>query len=204
MRKLLKSYEFLNLRDGAEMAGEREELHFVLCCVDATRADDVQRVAARLNEVTSPFARALVYVTAPDLLGREPMLLFQELGARWIAKGPMRNEELKERLKRACLETHQMGSLEAYEADIDKALHQRDKEGLRRSIERLKELPSAGEDVLRLMAMAHMGLGDTKRGEIYLKKLLQANPQNLWAANTLGRHYLRTGMVAEGIEVLER
>jgi len=75
---------------------------------------------------------------------------------------------------------------------------------MKRVIEKLGALPVQSEEILRLTAIACMYANEIKPAENHLKRLLQQNPQNLWAANSLGRLYLRSGRIQDGIDVLQR
>ena len=65
-------------------------------------------------------------------------------------------------------------------------------------------MPRESEESVRLLAIAFIDLHDFKKSEVYLRKLLNINPQNLWAANTLAKQYLRSGRAALGIEIMQK
>lgn len=204
IRKLIKSFSFLHARDIRELSQARFEMHFVLVGVDATTTRGLQACAQLFDMVESSLAQKIVYVAAPDALGQEQLLFFQEIGVRYVASGYNRNEDVKEHLKRICLETHQTGSLEAFAGDVERAHKASDLVGLRKVIGKMEDLAVKSEEALRLLAIACMHANVQKKAETYLRRMLQSNPQNLWAANMLGKSFLRAGRIAEGVEILQR
>lgn len=203
IKKLLKGYYFLNLRDGKELGANRPDQHFVVFACDFTSPAKMQEVAKVFGAIESPSAYGLLYIVQPNELSREQLLFAQEVGIRYVAAGPGKNDELKEHLKRVCVETHQVGSLKAFEDEIDAAYRHNKFDDLQKTLEKLKALPES-EDGLRLMAVNAMYLNDLRRAEGYLRRLLMLNNQNLWAANTLGKLFLRSGKAAMGVEVLSK
>src|SRR5690606_997783 len=91
-----------------------------------------------------------------------------------------------------------------FEAEIAAAVRVNDFKYLAKLIERIHAETSENEDSLRLLALANERLGRFNRAEHHLKKILAMNTQSLWAANSLGKLYLRTGRPDEGIEILQR
>jgi tetratricopeptide (TPR) repeat protein len=152
----------------------------------------------------SPLAHRVVYVMAPDELSSEKLLFAQEIGARFVCFGPGKNDELKEYLKRVCTELHKVGSLYAIEEELEVAIGVRNFATVKNISDKLRGLSLDSEEVLRLLCTASLFINDAKRLEVYLKRLLGINSQHLWAANTLGKLYLRTGKAAQGMEVLQR
>lgn len=203
IRKLLKGYYFLNLRDGKDLGSVRDDQHFVVFAADFTSTARMQEVAKAFGSIESPMAYGLLYLVQPNELSREQLLFAQEIGIRYVAAGPGKNDEFKEHIKRVCIESHQVGSLKAYEDEIEVAYRTHNMATLHKTLDRLKALPET-EDGLRLLAINSMYLNDLRRAEGYLRKLLLLNNQNLWAANTLGKLFLRSGKAAQGIEVLSK
>lgn len=204
VQKLLKGYYFLHLKAFKELPSWRDDTHFVLAAVDFTDSAKMQAVARLFSDLKSPLAHGLLYAVAPNDLTREQLLFAQEIGARYVAAGPGKNDELKEYLKRLCLEAHQVGSLAAYEDELEAGYASHDHAAVLRVVEKLRAIPHESEEATRLIAIAYMNVGDLKRAEASLRKLLVINPQNLWAANHLGRLFLRSGRGAQGIEVLQK
>lgn len=204
IRKLLKGYYFLNPREGRQLPSQHEETHFIVAAIDFSVSAQMQAVARIFQEMTSATAVRLIYAVAPVELTREHLLFSQEVGARYVAHGMSRGDDLKEHIKRLCVENHHAGALAPYEADIDRAYRAHDMSSMRRVIDKLTHLPVQSEEILRLMAIASLHVNEVKQAEKHLKRLLQQNPQNLWAANALGRLYLRSGRIQDGIDVLQR
>lgn len=205
VQKLVKGYYFLHPKDIKLLTAEdRQDTFFVVAAVDFSQPTKMQDVARIFSQITAPLACRLIYSVAPQELSREALLFAQEIGARYVAVGPGKNDEIKDYLKRICTEAHQVGSLAAFEEELTAAYRSGDKAGALRVIDKLKALPHESEDASRLLAVAYLHSNDLKRAEVYLKRLLAVNPQNLWAANNLGRLMLKSGRAAQGIEILEK
>ncbi len=204
LKKVLKTFNFLVPRSGRDYSSTREETHFLVAAVDFRAPAQVQAYVRLFSELSSALAHKIAFVIDPDTVTREQMLLFSEIGVRFTAFGLRRTDDLKDYIKRVCVEAQQVGSLDREAIELEQARKKPDVYALRRIADRLKNIPVQTEEVHRMIAVAAVAGGDLKRAEIHLKKLLHVNPQNLWAANTLGRMYIKSGRVGEGVEVLER
>lgn len=204
VRRLLQGFEFLTVRDGRYASHSGEAEHFVLGAVDFDSTEALQELARSFNEVKAVSAHKIIYASAPEKLAESHLLFAYEIDARFVAYGSDRNEELKTYIKRLCREAGETGSLKEYAEDLETARRSGDGNGLKKVLEKLKQLPGNSEEVTRLLAKAYVILNDWKSAEKTLKKLLRLNPQDLWAANALGRMYLRSGRTQAGIDVLGR
>jgi tetratricopeptide (TPR) repeat protein len=200
----LKGYYFLNIRSGQDYSGFRKNMHFMLGAVDFTNSIKVQKIARKFAEFTSPVVHKLLYAAAPNVLTQEHLLFAREIGCRFVFSGATKNDDFKEYLKRVCLESSQNGSLAELEEEWVRSRAAGNKTLMQKVIEKIKNLPRESEESNRLLAIAHIDLYDFKKSEIYLRKLLKINPQNLWAANTLAKQYLRSGRAALGIEIMQK
>lgn len=199
-----KGYYFLNPRPGADYGGFRQEMHFVIAVVDFNNTIKTQQVSRLFSAITSSHAHKLLYVAAPADLGQEHLLFARELGIRFVFSGKTKNDELKEYLKRVCIESSEVGSVTDLEEDIERARIGSNKLQLQKIIDKIRSLPRETEDSLRLLVLAYGELHDYKRTESCLRRLLGINPQNLWAANSLAKLYLRSGRAALGIEMMQK
>jgi tetratricopeptide (TPR) repeat protein len=200
----LKGYYFLNIRAGQDYSGFRKEMHFVVGVVDFTNMASVQKIARKFAEFTSPVVHKLLYAPAPNVLSQEHLLFSREIGCRYIFSGATKNDDFKEYLKRTCLESSQTGSLSELEEEWVKTKAVGNKALMLKVIDKIKNLPRESEESIRLLAIASIDLHDFKKAETYLRKLLTINSQNLWAANTLAKQYLRSGRAALGIELMQK
>lgn len=180
-----------------------QELYFIVYVIDLGIGKEVQEMVANLGDLLSPAANKVVYAVAPEILSQEMMLLLQELGCHYVAFGPDRDHDLIAHLRRIYEERQSLGQLDAEILTIEKCRPGSDASAVRQTLESLRQRP-AGEAVLRLIALGSLSIGETRRAEVALKGLLQLNPQNLWAANQLGKLYLRTDRAALGIETLRK
>lgn len=201
--KLLKPYYFLNPRTNKDLTVGRIEPHFIVVFADLSTPAAMQEVHKTFIATDGPLAHKIVYVLAPEALSREQLLFCQEIGARFVCAGETKNDDLRDHLRRICIEYHQTGSVDPIEEEIETAARAHDREGLHKLALRLRDMPET-EDVLRLQINVHQHLTDLRRVEAALKRLLQINPQNLWAANALGKLYLRSGRGLEGLEILRK
>jgi tetratricopeptide (TPR) repeat protein len=203
-RRMIRGFHFLSPRDGTPPEAPPGEIHFVVAVVDLTEPAQVARAARELDAFRSTLAHRIIVATSPDIPGKQHLLLAQELGVRLVASGPGREAQLKDYLKRICLEAHQTGTIAPLAQELAAAEAAGDLAAAERVLDKLKTWNNDGEELTRLRALAALAARQLKRAEGYLKRLLAINPQNLWAANTLGKLYLRAGDGARGIEVLAR
>lgn len=204
IEELLSKQPFLNIVKSVEgQVDNPQELYFIVYAVDLSVTKQVQDMVADLGDLLSPAANKVVYVLAPMNITQEMMLLMQELGCNYVAFGPDRDQDLLSYIKRVYQERQAVGPLDTEILTIEKCRPGSDTSAVRQTLESLRKRP-AGEAVLRLIALGSLFIAETRRAEVALKSLLQLNPQNLWAANQLGKLYLRTDRAALGIETLRK
>ena len=154
--------------------------------------------------MNDPNAHKIVFVTVPISLTEQQLLFTVDIGARYAAHGSTREEDLRTYIKRVSIEANDRTSMLGMEQEME-ALHRRqDRPGLQALNDRISALEKSTDAVWRLQAKISHYLMQPKREEHYLKKMLASNPQNLWAANSLGRLYIRQHRVSEGVEVLKK
>ncbi len=206
LTKILGGYYFLQFKPLAE--GERPSQHqeafFFVAAVNFTNNAELQTLASLLESIQSPLAHPVIYVYAPATVSRDQLLFAQEIGAKFIASGVRKNDDIRDYLKRYCLEISTVGSLANYEKELEAACQANDRGSILRLVEKLKTLDDSGEQALVILAGAYNYLKDWKRAEVSLKRILQVNPQNLWAANALGRLLLKSKRGSQGIEILSK
>jgi tetratricopeptide (TPR) repeat protein len=204
LAKVIKPLHFINPILDVSSPPPLPTIHFIISIIDYTDTQSMQIAARMLNVVDSPTAYKVAFSSGIQELSQEQLLFSNELDCRFVAYGIHRDRLIRDYLKRICIDTHQTGSLETYEVEIEEAYIANDKRSISKTIERLKKLPASGEDFIKLLATAYMYIDDSKMMEHHLKKLLSLNPQHLWAANALGKMYLNSGRASEGIEVLRK
>lgn len=202
LKKLIKPFYFLHARDKDELENVGNAPFFVVVNADFTSPERMQ-ATEQLFQGMRPEAHLIAYVLAPVNLSREHLLFAQEIGARFVCSGSTKQDDLKEYLKRVCVEAHHTGALGPVQEELFQASIGRNKEAVEQVILKLKAIPET-EETLRLQTQAYQILADFKRTDVTLKKILRLNPQNLWAANTLGRLYLKNGRALEGVEILRK
>lgn len=204
VKKHVGTLNFVVFPETSTLHHPRDMSFFTVSAVDFSRPDSLQQIAADFEKIATPMAYKLVYVTSQQPLTQEQLLFCVEIGARFTFAGPLRDEELRNYIKKVVLDSRQAGSQAFFVAEMAKFERNRDQAGLSNLSERMaRELPESDE-TFRLLVNINIMLGRPKKVEVFLKKALSLNPQSLWAANELGKIYLRTGRAAEGIELLEK
>lgn len=204
VRKLVAPFSFITPRSARDFVADRSELFFLVAAIDFNSSKQTQEMVRLFSSSDLSLAHKLVFVASPETLSPEQLLLLTELGVKYATFGPQRNEEFREHVKRICVEKHHAGSLEAFAVDIEEMQKRLDMNGLRAVITKLRELAPNNEEALRLIAIASTYTGEIKRAEAALKQILAMNSQNLWAANMLGKIFLRSGRAALGMETLKK
>jgi tetratricopeptide (TPR) repeat protein len=206
LAKVLGSQYFLKLRPLSQdkKVSEQNESCFFIQAVNFSNQAEVQAATSQFTQLSSPWFHRILYVHYPALLSREQLLLAQEIGAKYVASGVKKNDDLRDYIKRYCVEMSTVGSMAHYERDLETACQTADRAALQRLVDKLKKLDESSEQAAIILAGAYTYLEDWKRAEFLLKRVLTINPQNLWAANSLGKLYLKTNRGAQGIEVLSK
>lgn len=199
-----KNFYFLHPRPASAYTSFREDMHFVVAAVDFNNSLRLQDTARLFTGLTSPMVHKLMYAVSPEQVTQEHLLFAWELGCRHVFSGRNRNDDYKEYMKRICVESSETGSLTQLEEEIARARLSGSREALQKLADRIKAYPRESEDLNRLLAIVYAELKEFKKSESALKKILQVNPHNLWAANTLAKQYLRSGRAATGIEMLKK
>ena len=204
VKKTVGGLNFIAFPDVANVNLPRDVLFFVIGCIDFTRSDTIQQSAKFFEMVTSPLAIKLLYVSNPAQMQSEQVLFCVEIGARYSFAGPTRDEDMRAWIKKTVIETRESGTIAYFSSEISRFERVRDPQAMSALSDRMgKELPESDASI-RLFVQLNTMLGRPRKVEIYLRKALTLNPQCLWAANDLGKLYLRTGRAAEGIEILEK
>jgi len=201
--RALNVLSFLNIREMDNLHRPREEMCFLIGDADFRDVKGLQSLAAEFNKAETPLIHKIIFATAPVTLEQQHLFFAVEVGARYTVHGNAKEEQLRAYLKRVALEAQDVGSITYSEQEFEKAARAADVPKLEGMIEKLSARRET-EDVLGLLTRIHQKLNRYPKVETYLKKILALNPQNLWAANALGRHYLYHRKPAEGIEVLEK
>jgi len=204
IRTVLAPLTFLVPVEISQLEKPRTETHFIVGCADFSNLINLHSIARTFTALNSSHCHKLLFATAPEKLAREHLLFGAELGARYTAQGGNRDEDLRKYIKKICLDLQEASSVPWYEQEMVKAYNRGDEPKLEQIAARLGEMPKDNEEVLRALVLVNQYLGSFDKVEFYLKKMLALNAQNLWAANGLGRMFLRSGRAADGIELLEK
>ena len=203
VQRWLEACTFLTIKTLPLDLSPPDELYFIVCALDFAVVRQVQDLVRVFSSHDGPLSHKIAVALAPEVLPQEILLLLQELGTNHVTFGAQRHESLRQHLQRVWQERHQRGALADVEVQLEQAFACLDMDSVRRLIVKLQQLP-ATEAVLQRMAHASLFVGERRLAEAALKAMLQLNGQNLWAANTLGKLYLRSGRAAVGIETLRK
>ena len=204
LRRTLTPLNFVQMKVAKTIRDVDLNAQFLVLVVDFTVMPAVQALAKFVTSVEGFLGVTAVFAIAPPQLSEQDLLFGVELGIKRTFFGPKRDEEIRNFIKQQALEVTEHGSIAFVESEVLKALNKGTDDGLKLQCEKLSLMDKDSEDVNRLAAMLYEARGDYKRMEYHLKQTLRINPQNLWAANHLGRYYLRNRKVAEGIEILKK
>jgi tetratricopeptide (TPR) repeat protein len=203
LRDILKVHSFIAPRTALEMPKQIDEPCFLIYAVDFSNPADVQKMVKELEELSTPNLHKLIYVKFPLLLQGDHSLLCAELGARMTFTGNHKDQEVKEYIKNYCVQISQIDSIQHYEDQMQQAINSHEKSEVDFEIKKLRKLP-ASADIVRLIILGAKATSQLSLMENFLKKMLHINKQDLWAANELGKMYLKSGRIAQGVEILER
>lgn len=204
MHKVFEALTFVRVINAKMFKTARSEAYFVIGQADFRKTAMLQELVREFEKHNAINAYKVIYETNLATLPQRERFFAAEVGASTIVAGKERDSDLRAFVKKISFQAEQLGSITYYENEITSLSRRMDQQGLKAIDDKLSHMDKDAEDVLRLRAMIASVSGKTKVFEGGLKRILQLNPQNLWAANELGKHYLRTNRAAEGIELLAK
>jgi tetratricopeptide (TPR) repeat protein len=183
---------------------ENPSPHIIIGICDFTDVANMQIVARAFHRYDCVSSHKIVYSPSRSDLDQQHLFFSIELGSRFTAYGPNRDYKLKEYIKRTVILSDSDQSYSHMEADITAVKLKGDNDALDEISKQLTKFSQKNESVLRLQAIVSQHLLRINKSVFYLRKILEINPQNLWAANELGRLFLRSNRISEGVEILEK
>lgn len=204
LRRTMTPLNFVQIKVAKTIQDVDLNASFMIIAVDFSNMPAVQALARFVTGVVGFTGVTMVYALAPNQLTEQDLLFGVELGIKRMFFGAMRDDEIRAFIKQYALEVTESGSIAFIEAEVMSALFHGDAQGIKHQCKKMGLLDKSSEDVNRLSALLYEAKMDYKRMEFHLTQVLKINPQNLWAANYLGRYYLRNRRVAEGIEILKK
>lgn len=204
LRRTLAPLNFVQMKVAKTVRDVEPNAQFLVLVVDFAVMPAVQALAKFVSSIKGFSGATAVFAIAPPQLSEQDLLFGVELGIKRTFFGPKRDEEIRSFIKQQALEVTEHGSIAFVESEVLKALNKGAEDALKLQCDKMALMDRDSEDVNRLSAMLYEARSDYKRMEYHLKQTLRINPQNLWAANYLGRYYLRNHKVAEGIEILKK
>ncbi len=204
LRRSMVPLNFVQMKVAKTIQDVDVNANFMIVAVDFSNMPAVQALARFVTGVSGFKGATIVYAVAPIVLTEQDLLFGVELGIKRMFFGANRDEEIRGFIKQYALEITENGSIAFVEAEVMNALYQGNEEGIKAQCKKMSLMDKASEDVNRLSSLLYEARMDYKRMEFHLQQVLKINPQNLWAANYLGRFYLRNRRVAEGIEILKK
>lgn len=202
--QLLKPLEFLVPTPWEQYDGGALQEHLVIWAGSLATKAEMGAAEKSFAELGSPLSYRIIFATEPAYLRRETLLFCVEIGARYTAYGTNREEELRAHVKSAFTPDAERDTFSKLFEELIEARVEYNVEVLKNIGARLESFNKDREEVLRLHVLLNEALRKPRQVEFYLKRILELNPQSLWAANELGRHYIAHRDVARGIEVLEK
>lgn len=200
----LSVLQFLIPLSFEEYKNDLVQQHFVVVHCDFESTFDIQNVVLFFERIKSPLAYTIIYSSNDKPVTQSHLLLGIELGAKYIVSGARKEETLRNHIKGVVTDNGDEKIFSTLEEEIERCFFERDNKGFAEVHEQLRQLDKYNEKTLRLMVLFNKRVNRQKKVEFYLKKILQINPQSLWAANMLGKLYLRRGEASKGIELLEK
>jgi tetratricopeptide (TPR) repeat protein len=204
IQKVIDPLPFLKRTDTKLIKKTRQEMCFVIADANFNHHKSLQQIVTKFQDIHDANAHKIIFASEPEVISQEMSLFGVEIGARFIVSGKSKDVDLRAYLKKVSVQAEQVGSIAHYENEITRLIRKSDSNGLIALDDRLTQIGRDTEEVLRLKVIINQRLSRFKKAESYLTRILTVNPLNLWAANELGKLYLRTRRPAEGVAVLEK
>lgn len=201
LRNNLKVLSFLDLREQADLSTETAKPFIVVVCdfEDESHVKTITRCLLRMKHIQ---AVKILYVVRPLFIDLEHIVFSTELDCCFAAWGDDRAAKLRGFLKAISKSSSEFLTAK-WKSQIDKAIDEMNLASLRKMASMLQVPAKSDYFALKLLVRVVYCLRDFKKTISYLKMVLKNNPQDLWAANLLGKIFLDNHQVAKGIEILE-
>jgi tetratricopeptide (TPR) repeat protein len=203
LRRGLAPLNFVQFKAASDPADVDISAQFLILAVDFANLAALQLLAKWVMSLPQFSGVLAIYSVGARSLTEEDLLFGVELGVKRTFFGVQRDEDLRAFVKKHALEMTVHGSMAYVASEVFKSLRRGD-EAIKVQLDKLAAMDRDSEEVNRLQAILFEAIADYGRMEFHLKHTLRINPDNLWAANKLGQHYLRNRRAAEGIEILQK
>ncbi|MEZ4744239.1 MAG: hypothetical protein R3B45_17615 [Bdellovibrionota bacterium] len=202
----LRSLPNIVFKSAKELNTESSSQQIAIYICDFNSVESMKKTVQNILQTpnSTPATHKIIVSAGNNILDQECLFFSIELGVEYTAFGEKKISDLKKHIKRHIFAPNLPFSISSVYIEIDKHIRTRNDLALKEIADRLLECPKDNEGVLRLQVTINKALRNINKSAFYLKKLLTVNPQNLWAANELGRLYLRSNKVLEGTEQLNK
>jgi tetratricopeptide (TPR) repeat protein len=200
----LKTISYLQVIRSVDPPDELMGIYFVIGALDFNNPRELQMVAKVMDQTDSPLCQKIGYFFQPESPSMMQVLFAVELGSRLQARGQDRLEQVRKFIQASTSFSGKLSDLQRCQQEMRRVYALGDLRALTKLGEEVGEIGRDSEEGLRLQVEIQQRLGKIQRVEALLRKILMKYPENLWAANQLGKVLLRRGQAGQAIEVLSK
>ena len=202
IEKQLNSLSFLVSAPCQELFVETDRFHVVVAPCDFADETQVKVVMRSMLRINNPFAHKVIYCLKPAQPRIDQLLFGVVLEGNYVAFGPEKDFRLRTYLKRVALQQPAAAGVALIESQLEEAIAQKNNGFVRKIYHKLNTLNKDQGKIIELKIKACIVLGQQQKALFLLKRLLEVDPQNLWAVNTVSNIYLKNNQGKKGLEFL--
>jgi tetratricopeptide (TPR) repeat protein len=198
----LRSLSFLQMVRAEVAPRDMSGFHYAILALDFRNPQNLQATCRLMDEIDGAMCQRIAYFHFPVQPTKMQLLFAVEMGCRFFARGEERLDLLRRHLQSLVSNSGRLTDLQRCEEEMRRLSANGNTKGLAVLANEVAEIGKDSEEGLRLQVEIQRRLGKQSRVEPLLRKILMKYPENLWAANQLGKMLLRSGRSAEAIQVL--
>lgn len=200
--RYLASLNFLTSMSTSQIFEERDAFHIIIAPCDLSKKQDLLILTRLFNRLKAPNALKTIYCLGEPTISFEQTMFGLSLGADYVASGEQKDMNLKNYLKRISLNMGEDASMSKLSDILDKAVRESNREKIKQIYSKLSQLDKENSLILKMKAKACKAMGKNGKAPFFIKKMLEINPQDLWAASALGKAFMQESQHQKALDVL--
>ena len=189
--RYLASLNFLSSMSTSQVFEERDAFHIIIAPCNLSKKQDLLILTRLFKRLKNPNMLKTIYSLDPEPVSFEQVMFGLSLGADYVASGEQKDMNLKNYLKRTSLNMGEDASMNKLSEILDKAVRESNRDKIKQIYSKLSQLDKENSLILKMKAQACKAMGKNGKAPFFIKKMLEINPQDLWAASALGKAFMQ-------------
>lgn len=200
--RYLASLNFLSSMSTSQVFEERDAFHIIIAPCNLSKKQDLIILTRLFKRLKNPNMLKTIYSLDPEPVSFEQVMFGLSLGADYVASGEQKDMNLKNYLKRTSLNMGEDASMNKLSEILDKAVRESNRDKIKQIYSKLSQLDKENSLILKMKAQACKAMGKNGKAPFFIKKMLEINPQDLWAASALGKAFMQESQHQKALDVL--